>query len=227
MSIQYRIGYIDEDINQVKLYTRKLRDFGFEVIGYDFHKGMTLDELMKQVFSSEIDLLMIDYRLNESNIIPFNGDAVEREIYEKKPLFPHIILTNKADQAEPAVDDLKIIFDKEVVFPSDNGDTNRQTKRFIETLTKSIEQYKRHIDKHKHIISELLEKEQKESLSADEKNLLLMTQRELLSLDKMRISEIPESLTSIDSLDKISKARNDAEDYINSLLEKGKDERKG
>src|SRR3982750_3590248 len=124
MNMQYRIGYIDEDMNQVKLYTRKLRDFGFEVIGYDFHKGMTLDELMGQVFSSEIDLLMIDYRLNESNIIPFNGDAVEREVYEKKPLFPHIILTNKADQAEPAVDDLKIIFDKEVVFPSDDGDDN-------------------------------------------------------------------------------------------------------
>lgn len=226
MSLQYRIGYIDEDINQVKLYARKLREFGFEVIGYDFHKGMTLDELMKQVFSSEIDLLMIDFRLNESNIIPFNGDAVEREIYDKKPLFPHIILTNKADQAEPDVDDLKIIFDKEIVFPADNGDSP-QTKRFIETLIKSIEQYKRHIDKHKQIISELLEKEQNGPLSAEEKNLLLSTQRELLSLDKMIISEIPESLKSIDSLDKVSKARQDAEAYINSLLEKGNNERKG
>ncbi|MFW2477100.1 MAG: hypothetical protein ACN4EP_09295 [Sediminibacterium sp.] len=226
MEMQYKVGYIDEDNNQVKLYTRKLRDFGFEVVGYDFHKGMTLEELMNQVYSSDIDLLMIDFRLNESNIIPFNGDAVEREIYDKKPLFPHIILTNKADQAEPDVDDPKIIFDKEVVFPSDDGD-NPQTKKFIETLTKSIEQYKRHIDKRKQIISVLLEKEQKETLTADEKNLLLSTQRELLSLDKIIISEVPESLTSIDSLDKLSKARQDAEAYINSLLEKGNDEHKG
>jgi hypothetical protein len=226
MEMKYKIGFIDEDIKQVKLYTRKLRDFGFEVIGYDFHKGMTLEELMSQVYNSDIDLLMIDFRLNESNIIPFNGDAIEREIYEKRPLFPHVILTNKADQAEPDVDDLKIIFDKEIVFPSDEGD-NLQTKRFIETLTKSIEQYKRHIDKRKQTISELIEKEQKESLSSEEKNLLLSTQRELLSLDRMRISEIPESLTSIDSLDKISKARQDAEAYINSLLEKGNNERKG
>ncbi len=227
MEMHYKIGYIDEDIKQVKLYARKLRDFGFEVIGYDFHKGMTLDELMTQVYSSDIDLLMIDFRLNESNIISFNGDAVEKEVYEKRPLFPHIILTNKADQAEPVVDDWKIIFDKEVVFPSEDGNNNPQTIRFIETLTKSIEQYQRRIYKRKQTISDLLEKEKKENLSAEEKNLLLSTQRELLSLDKIRISEVPESLISIDSLDKISKARQDAEAYINSLLEKAKDERKG
>jgi len=227
MDMQYKIGYIDEDINQVKLYKRKLRDFGFEVIGYEFHKGITLNELMEQVYSSDIDLLMIDFRLNESNVIPFNGDAVERDIYEKKPLFPHIIFTNKADQAEPDVDDLKIIFDKEVVFPSDDENENPKTKRFIDTLTKSIEQYKRHISKRKDTISELLEKEQNEALSTEEKNLLLSTQRELLGLDKIRISEVPESLTSIDSLDKIAKARQDAETYIKSLLEKENDDSKG
>ena len=220
MDMQYKIGYIDEDTNQVKLYRRKLRDFGFEVVGYEFHKGIILEELMEQVYNSDIDLLMIDFRLNESNIVPFNGDAVEREIYEKKPLFPHIIFTNKADQAEPEVDDLKIIFDKEIVFSSDDESENPQTKRFIDTLTKSIEQYKRHIFKRKDIISELLEKEQKETLNTEEKNLLLSTQRELLSLDTLRISEVPESLTSIDSLDKITKARQDAEAYIKSLLEK-------
>ncbi len=226
MDMQYRIGYIDEDDNQVKLYRRKLRNFGFEVVGYDFHKGMTLNELMEQVYSSEIDLLMIDFRLNESNIIPFNGDTVEREIYEKKPLFPHIIFTNKADQAEPDVDDLKIIFDKEVVFPSDDENDNPHTRRFIDTLVKSIEQYKRHITKRKQTISDLLQKEQVKGLNTDEKNILLSTQRDLLSLDKMRIAEIPEDLTSVDTLDKISKARKDAENYINSLLEKGDNESK-
>lgn len=91
MSIRYKIGYIDEDPNQVKLYKRKLRVYGFEVIGYEFHKGMTIEELMEQVYSSNIDLLMIDFRLNESNVIPFNGDVVERYVYENKPLFPVIL----------------------------------------------------------------------------------------------------------------------------------------
>lgn len=226
MESKYKIGFLDEDINQVKLYRRKLRDFGFDVVGYEFTKGMSLEELMNQVYNSDIDLLMIDFRLNESNIVPFNGDEVERHVYENKPLFPHIIFTNKVDQAEPDVDDIKIIFDKEIVFPDDNGEDNPKTKHFINVLTKSIEQYQRHIEKRKQIISELIGKENKEGLSIEEKNLLLATQRELLSLDKMTILEVPETLISTDNLDKITQARLDAEAFIKSLLEKNNNESK-
>ena len=169
---------------------------------------------------------MIDFRLNESNIISFNGDEVERHIYENKPLFPRIIFTNKVDQAEPEVDDLKIIFDKECVFPSDNGDDNPKTKHFIETLVKSIEQYKKRIDSRKKLISNLLEKERTEGLNFDEKNTLLSIQQELSSLDKTKISEIPKTLMSVDSLDQIKKARQDAEAFIELLLSKDKNERK-
>lgn len=226
MEAKYKIGYIDEDINQVKLYNRKLRDFGFEVIGYEYTKGMSLDELMKQVYNSDIDLLMIDFRLNESNIVPFNGDVVERHVYENKPLFPHIIFTNKADQAEPAVDDLKIIIDKEDVFPVDGGDSKIQ--HFISILTKSIEQYKNLIFKKKSLIAELLEKEKTTQLSAIEQDLLLSTQKELQNLDKSKLKAVPEQLTSVETLDKISKARQEAEAYINSLLENDEnDESKG
>lgn len=224
--MKYKIGFIEEDINQVKLYRRKLRDFGFDVIGYEFFKGMSLEELMNQVYNSDIDLLMIDFRLNESNIVPFNGDEVERHIYENKPLFPHIIFTNKVDQAEPDVDDIKIVFDKEIVFPDDNGEDNPKTKHFINVLTKSIEQYQRHIEKRKQLITELIDKENKEGLSIEEKNLLLATQRELISLDKMTILEVPENLISTDNLDKITQARLDAEAFINSLLEKNDSESK-
>ncbi len=226
MEMKYKIGFIEEDVNQVKLYRRKLRDFGFDVIGYEFTKGMSLDELMTQVYNSDIDLLMIDFRLNESNIVPFNGDEVERHIYENKPLFPHIIFTHKVDQAEPNVDDIKIIFDKDVVFSDDNGEDNPKTKHFINVLAKSIEQYQRHIEKRKQIISRLIDKENKDGLSIEEKNLLLATQRELLSLNKMTILEVPETLISIDNLDKITQARIDAEAFIKSLLEKNNNESK-
>lgn len=219
METKYKIGYIDEDPSQVKLYRRKLRDFGFDVIGYDFHKGMSLEELMNQVYNSDIDLLMIDFRLNETNIIPFNGDEIGRYMYENRPLFPHIIFTNKVDQAEPDVDDLKIIFDKEIVFPGDNGNDNLNTIHFVDMLKKSIEQYRMHINKRKEIISNLLEKEKREELSALEKNALLKAQRDLLSLDSVRVSEIPERLVSINNLDQITKARKDAEAYIRSILE--------
>lgn len=105
MATKFRIGYIDEDESQVKLYRRKLQKYGFDVIGYTFNKGMSLQDLMKQVYESDIDLLMIDYKLNETNIVSFNGEVVESDIYDKRPLFPHIIFTNKVEQAEPFISD--------------------------------------------------------------------------------------------------------------------------
>lgn len=65
MSIKYKIGYIDEDINQFKKYKRNLRDLGFDVIGYEYSKGMSLEELMQQVYNTDIDLLLIDYKLKK------------------------------------------------------------------------------------------------------------------------------------------------------------------
>lgn len=136
-----------------------------------------------------------------------------------------MIFTNKVDQAEPDVDDLKLIFDKEIVFPEDEGN-NLRTHHFIEVLTKSIEQYKTYINGKKEKISELLDKEEAGGLNAKEKNDLLSLQNELLCLDKMSISEVPESLKSFETLEKISQARKDAEAYIQSLLEKIDDESK-
>jgi len=57
MKAKYTIGYIDENKDEVKTYSRKLRSFGFEVIGFDFKKGMSLEDLMSQVYSKSIDLL--------------------------------------------------------------------------------------------------------------------------------------------------------------------------
>ncbi len=212
MSINYKIGYIDEDINQFNKYKRNLRDLGFDIIGYEYSKGMSLDELMQQVYKTDIDLLLIDYRLNESNILSFNGEEIERHIYENKPLFPHIIFTNKIDQAEPIVDDIKIIIDKE--------DVDLKTQVFVDTLNRKIIQYQKFVTKKKEIISQLLEKEKEIELNEIEKDLLLNTQRELKNLDKSIKNEIPEQLATNENLESISKIRKEAEVFLKSLIDK-------
>lgn len=222
MEAKYKIGYIDEDIKQVKKYTRRLKDFGFEVIGYDFHQGMSLEELMSQVYESDIDLLMIDYKLNESNIVAFNGDAVESEFYDKRPLFPHIIFTNKVEQAEPFVEDWKILFDKENIF-SEDGNDEQSVKRFVTILTKSIEQYKNHIEKKKDKISILLSKINSTEFSSVDENELINLQKELMNLDKTFVQEIPEKLISYEKLDKISTLRIESEKFLNNLIKSKKD----
>ena len=223
MEAKYKIGYIDEDIKQVKKYSRRLKDLGFEVIGYDFYQGMSLEELMSQVYESDIDLLMIDYKLNESNIVAFNGDEVESEFYDKRPLFPHIIFTNKVEQAEPFVEDWKILFDKENIF-SEDGNDEQSVKRFVTILTKSIEQYKNHIEKKKDKISFLLSKINSTEFSSVDENELIKLQKELMNLDKTFVQEIPEKMISYEKLDKITNLRVESEKFLDDLIKKKKDD---
>jgi hypothetical protein len=221
MNLKYRIGYVDENEEQVKLYRRKLKEYDFEVIGYQFETGMSPETLMEQIFKSDIDLLMIDFKLNESNIVSFNGEVIESLIYDKKPLFPHIIFTNKVDQAEPFVEDWKIIFDKDDIFLEDDEDKTG-VERFVTMLKKSIEQYKNHINSKKTILSDLFEKSKTQELSAIEKNNILAVQEELNILDKTKASEVPRQLLVNDSIDSINNLRIEAEEFLQSLIQKRK-----
>lgn len=223
MSDTFRIGYLDENIDQFKLYSRKLRKYGFDVIGYDFKKGMSKEELMDQVFNSDIDLLMIDYKLKESNLVAFNGEEVEKFIYENRPQFPYIIFTNKVEQAEPFVEDWKIIFDKDEIFPEDVED-GKKAEKFVTILKKSIEQYKNHINAKKESISGLLQKGLSEGLNSVEKSRLLDLQEDLISLDKTKKREIPKQLVDLKKLDDLSKSRKEAEAFLKSLISKSENE---
>lgn len=218
MKTKYTIGYIDEDPNEVNTYARRLRPFGFNVIGFEFTKGMSFNELMTQVYNAnDIDLLMIDFNLKGSNIVAFDGDKIESDFYDKKPRFPHIIFTSDTEYAEGFVEDLKIIFDKEDVFEDEET-----IQKFVTMLEKSILQYRNHIDKKKTLISELLVKGEEEGLSSSEQDSLISLQRELGDLDKTKKKEIPEKLISFEKLDDLSKTRKEAEAFLQSLIEKSK-----
>ena len=221
MEAQYIIGYIDEDVKQVKKYQRRFREYNVEIIGYNFTKGMSLEELMTQVYSSPIDLLMIDYKLRETNLVAFNGEAVESDFYNKRPLFPYIIFTNKVDQAEPFIEDWSKIFDKEEIFDEKHGDKEK-VQHFITTLKRKIEQYRSYIEKKKNTISELLLKGREEGLNSSEEDKLISLQRELRDLDKTKVKEVPEKLISYDKLEDLSKTRKEAESFLKSLIAKSK-----
>ena len=89
--MKYKIGYIDENSAQVVKYERDLRKH-FEVIGFDIKQGLELNDLLKQVYDSDIDLLMVDYLMADNGMLTYNGDEVARAYEEIKPRFPVITL---------------------------------------------------------------------------------------------------------------------------------------
>lgn len=222
MKAKYTIGYIDEDSEEVNTYARRLRPYGFNIIGFNFEKGMSFNQLMTQVYdANNIDLLMIDFNLKGTNIVAFDGDAVESDFYDKKPLFPHIIFTSDTEYAEGFVEDLKIIFDKEDVFEDEET-----ILKFVTMLEKSILQYKNHIVRKKNLISELLLKGEKDGLDSTEQNSLILLQRELAGLDKTKKKEVPEKFISFEKLNDLSKTRKEAEEFLKLLIKKRKNDGK-
>ncbi len=213
--MSYKIGYIDENPHQVKKFARALKEHGFLVIGYDIIKGMPIENLIKQIYQSDVDLLMIDYFLKDKGILTFNGDEIERQYNEIKPNFPHIIFTSNEEDAFKDVDNPNIIYEKEMV-------TDDRVNRFSDILKKNIETYRSYIENRKTAIEELLRKGEDKGLSASEKDQLLRVQMELNSLDTKNKNEVPLQLISNQKLDDISKTRKEAQEFLQTLIDKKK-----
>jgi len=212
--MKYRIGYVDEDPQQVSKYERSLRSY-FDVVSYNIEKGTELADLLQQVYDSEIDLLMVDYLMVDKGVVTFNGDEVARQFEEIKPRFPVIIFTNEEAQAFPQVDNPNIIYDKSLV--------TTDIKRLVEVLNKNILAYKNYIGKRQDAIEELLLKGEKgEGLTPEEKHILLQNQMELINLDKTS-NEVPFQLLDDKKLDDLSKTTKEAEKFLESLIKKRND----
>jgi hypothetical protein len=205
--MKYKIGYVDEDPAQVAKYTRELRS-EFDVIAYDIKKGLTLDELIKQVYDSNVDLLLVDYFLKDKGTLTYNGDEVVRKYEEIKPRFPMIIFTNEGSQAFPQVDNPNIIYEK---------DESKDLKHFSTILKKNISVYINYITKRKENIANLLEKGTHEGLTAEEKHLLLESQNELMGLDKWS-TEVPLQLLAPEKVENLAKTTKEAEEFLESLI---------
>lgn len=210
--MKYKVGYIDEDLKQVERYERKLRDH-FDIVGYNIESELPLAELIKQVYNSDIDLLLVDYLMVDKGVLTYNGDEVVRVFEEIKPRFPILIFTNEEGQAFPQVDNPNIIIEKSII--KDNLD------RFIQIVEKNITVYKKYIQKRKTIINTLIEKGEKTGISANEKNSLLEAQLELKNLDKWS-NEVPYQLLNEKKLEDLSKTRKEAEGYLELLIKNNK-----
>ncbi|WP_276481684.1 hypothetical protein [Paraflavitalea pollutisoli] len=213
--MKYKIGFIDEDADQVDTYERRLRKKDFEVIGYKIEKGVTLDNLLSQVYNSNIDLLMVDFLLSDRGILDFNGDEVVREYQKIKPGFPTIVFTNLEGQAFPKVDNPNIVYEKEMTL-KENID------RFTEILRKNILVYQRYIQERKDLIAVLSEKAATKGLDAKDKHSLSVAQFELQNLDKRAAPEAPMQLLNIDKIETLTETTKEAEAFLEELIKNQK-----
>lgn len=210
----YKIGYVDEAEKEVKKIFRKLEN-DFEMVSYDIQRGLPKDELINRIYQSDIDLLLVDYFLKDKGTLVYNGDAVVREFEKIKPKFPMIIFTNEPNDAFPQVDNVNIIYSKEVL--------DKSKPWFIEVLKRNIQYYEQYIDSRKTRIAELIEIRQQGKLTPIEKEELFNLQLDLNKLDERENKETPNHLLSDRNLDELTEITDDAEKLLKSLLEQKND----
>lgn len=207
--MRYKIGYVDENPTQVKKFQRELGD-KFDVHAYNITQGLPLKRLLKQIYESDIDLLLIDYLMTDKGVLTYNGDEVAREFEKIKPRFPILIFTQHQDDAFPVVDNPNIIYEKAEA---------KNIDHFSEILTKNILIYRKFISERKNSINRLVTKSKKKKLNASEKQTLINKQIELQMLDKNSI-EVPFYLLDPQKISTISKVADEAEKYIKTIIKR-------
>lgn len=115
----YRIGYIDEDKGWLNTFYQYLKD-DFEIVLFDLTEETEIDNLVEDVFNNAIDLLVLDFRLDETGVVDFNADSLVEKIQERNLYYPLIVLTSHESDALDHLPDAHIVNGKDML-ESDNS----------------------------------------------------------------------------------------------------------
>jgi hypothetical protein len=110
----HRIGYIDEDKGWRNIFRQYLKD-EFEIVLFDIGEDTTLDTLVNEVFDQNVDMLVIDFRLDETGFVDFNADALIHKIHERNLYYPLIILTSYESDALDHLENANIVNGKDLL----------------------------------------------------------------------------------------------------------------
>lgn len=206
---KYTLGYIDEESVWTETFTRKLKD-SFDIVIFSISSESTVESVFKQIEDAELDCLIVDYELKETEVIQFNGDEIIAKVRSKFPFFPVFIITGQ--------DELNVLLqveDNEIV--RDKSELTEHKEVLIQRIKNKINNYYEEIKKAQGIIDELSERKRK-GLE------LTIPQEELLTekfqfLEKIYPDEkiIPDNLIQPNSITKLNEFVEDTKKIIEEL----------
>jgi len=114
----YRVGYIDEDKGWLNTFYQNFKS-EFDVKLFEVNEETELDTLVTQIFDSAIDILVLDFRLDETGLVDFNADQIMDKIQERNLYYPLIVLTSHETDALDHLSDAHVVNGKDLL---DMGD---------------------------------------------------------------------------------------------------------
>lgn len=193
---KYTIGFIDEAPEWIQQFKR-FANGNFDVESFVLSENTTLDSLVNDIRSKNLDCLIVDFELKESELLQFNGDEIVDKIREKTPYFPLFIITNKDEMdVLNQVEDNDIVYDKDLL-------TNDKKETFILRIKNKIEHYYAKIERANQEIEMLVRLK-------TERTLTLMEEEQLSEyysfLEKIYPDEkvLPSNLTRPESISQLN-----------------------
>lgn len=206
---KYRLGYVDEESVWIETFTRKLKN-SFDVVIFAITENSTIDSVFKQIEEADLDCLIVDYELKETEIIQFNGDEIIDKVRSKYPYFPVFIITGQ--------DELNVLLqveDNEIV--RDKSELTERQEVLIQRIQNKINNYYDSIEAAKETIRKYSEiKNNGTELSITEEELLT---EKFQFLEKIYPDEkiVPDNLIQPKSITKLNEFVEDTKRIIEEL----------
>ena len=158
----YKIGYLDEEEPQRNSFYQFLKD-DFDIHLFDINENTELETIVEDIFNSSLDILVLDFRLDESGLVNFNADSIIELIQERNLYYPLVILTSHELEALDHIKNANLI----------NGKTEMLGEKievFKQKLKKIASDYKTETSDNEEELAFLEEKRQKDGLDSAEED---------------------------------------------------------
>jgi hypothetical protein len=132
----YRIGYIDEDKGWRNTFRQYLKD-DFEIVLFDITEETTVETLVDDIFNQAIDMLVIDFRLDETGLVDFNADILVDKIQGRNLYYPLIILTSFESDALDHLENANLVNGKDML----SGDSTSKVSILKQKISKIAGDY--------------------------------------------------------------------------------------
>ncbi len=188
----YRIGYIDDQPGQFKIYAKKMQrcypDMELVLLG----NCKTMDQFLEKIYEEHVDVLLIDYKM--AGTYGFNGTKLISYINDQvRDLECFILTAVDQDRIEDGLVARRNRFSKEY-FDTEAGDPKRleELKRFLATLRESADVFRKRREEKVGRYQRLLDKRRKDGLNAKEEEEYLALYKVLSSYGM--VEKLPQSM---------------------------------
>jgi len=209
--MKHKIAYIDESDSWINTFYQTFKD-DFEILRIKVDKNSSVEAISKTLFESELDAIVTDYLLEDEGEVPFNGNKIVENIRNYKPHFPIIMLTAYESQAINYMDDVHIIYGKNIL----DGESEEELALFKSKITTNIDNYYSKIENTKNKIEELIKKRnEQELIIAEEEELAKL----FILLDELEPEgkDLPANLVQKESITKLNDFVNEARKILEEL----------